>query len=173
MITIVSATNREDSITAKIALLFSELLNQMNVENQIMDLCNLPKDFMFSNFNDASTPDFVNIIHTYIHMAERFIVISPEYHGSYPGILKALIDCIGNKGFKSKKVALVGVSSGRAGNLRGLDHLTALFHHLKAQVFSSKPKLSEIHKLFNEDGVLDDSVTLKLIKNQLNGFLIF
>ena len=44
---------------------------------------------------------------------------------------------------------------------------------LKAQVFSSKPKLSEIHKLFNEDGVLNDSVTLKLIKNQLNDFLIF
>lgn len=173
MITIVSATNREQSITAKVALIYSELLNQMNEENQIMDLCNLPKDFMFSNFNHASTPTFVNIIDTYIHMADSFIVISPEYHGSYPGIFKALIDCIGNEGFKSKKVALIGVSTGRAGNLRGLDHLSALFHHLKAEVFSSKPKLSEIHKLFNEDDVLDDSVTLKLIKNHINGFLTF
>jgi len=173
MITIVSATNREESNTAKIALLYSKSLNQMNEENQILDLCNLPKDFIFSNFNDSSTPDFVNIIDTYIHMADRFIVISPEYHGSYPGILKVLIDCIGNEGFKSKKVALVGVSTGRAGNLRGLDHLTALFHHLKAQVFSSKPKLSEIHKSFNEDDVLDDSVKLELIKNHINGFLAF
>ena len=81
---------------------------------------------------------------------------------------------LGNDGIKEKKVALVGVSSGRAGNLRGLDHLSALFHHLRAEVYSSKPKLSVIHKLFNDkDDVLDDSDTLKLIQNQINGFLTF
>ena len=69
---------------------------------------------------------------------------------------------------------MVGVSSGRAGNLRGLDHLSALFHHLRAEVYSSKPKLSVIYKLFNdEDDELDDSDTLKLIQNQINGFLTF
>ena len=88
-------------------------------------------------------------------------------------VFKAFIDCIGNDGIKEKKVALVGVSSGRAGNLRGLDHLSALFHHLRAEVYSSKPKLSVVHKLFNEQNVLDDSDTLKLIQNQINGFLTF
>ncbi|GIS04498.1 MAG: hypothetical protein CM15mP107_1180 [Bacteroidota bacterium] len=57
--------------------------------------------------------------------------------------------------------------------MRGLDHLSALFHHLRAEVYSSKPKLSLIHKLFNDDDVLDDSESLKLIKNQIDGFLIF
>ena len=173
MITIVSTTNREESMTYKVALSYSKLLDQMHVEHQIFDLCHLPTDFMFSNFGDTATDDFVNQVDQYINKADRFIVISPEYHGSYPGIFKAFIDCIGNDGLKEKKVALVGVASGRAGNLRGLDHLTALFHHLRAEVYSSKPKLSVIYKLFNEKDVLDDLDTLKLIQNQINGFLTF
>ena len=173
MITIVSATNRVGSITYKVAMLYSEILNQMDVKHQIFDLSHLPNDFIFSNFDDTSTADFVNQVDQYIIKADRFIVISPEYHGSYPGIFKAFIDCIGNEGIKEKKVALVGVSTGRAGNLRGLDHLSALFHHLRAEVYSSKPKLSVVHKLFNEQDVLDDSDTLKLIQNQINGFLTF
>lgn len=173
MITIVSTTNREESMTYKIALLYSKLLDQMHEEHQIFDLRQLPTDFIFSNFDDTATDDFVNQVDQHINKAARFIVISPEYHGSYPGIFKSFIDCIGNDGFKEKKVALVGVSSGRAGNLRGLDHLTALFHHLRAEVYSSKPKLSVIHKLFNEKDVLDDHDTLKLIQNQINGFLTF
>ena len=174
MITIVSTTNREGSLTYKVAMLYSKLLNQINVANQIFDLSLLPKDFIFSNFGDNQTDYFVKQVQQFIHKADRFIIISPEYHGSYPGIFKAFIDCIGNDGIKEKKVALVGISSGRAGNLRGLDHLSALFHHLRAEVYSSKPKLSVIYKLFNdEDDELDDSDTLKLIQNQINGFLTF
>ena len=173
MITIISATNRKDSVTAKVAGLYSELLNQINVENQVMYLCDLPADFMFSNFYGSSTQPFVDIVDRYINNADKFIVISPEYHGSYPGIFKALIDCVGGENIKTKKVTLVGVSTGRAGNLRGMEHLTALFHHLRAEVFSSKPKLSEIHKLFNEAGEIDDSDTLKLIQNHLKNFIAF
>ena len=174
MITIVSATNREGSITYKIAMLYSKLLDQINVKNQILDLRHLPKDFAFTNFGDTSTDYFVSLVDKYIDKADGFIIVSPEYHGSYPGIFKAFIDCIGNDGIKDKKVALVGVSSGRAGNLRGMDHLSALFHHLRAEVYSSKPKLSLIHKLFNDkDDTLDDSDTLKLIQDQINGFLTF
>ena len=38
MITIVSATNREGSITYKVANFYSRLLDQMDVNNQIFDL---------------------------------------------------------------------------------------------------------------------------------------
>tara|TARA_A100001015_G_C15036060_1_gene736299 strand:+ start:3608 stop:4129 length:522 start_codon:yes stop_codon:yes gene_type:complete len=173
MITIISSTNREQSYTYKVALFYSKLLDKIYVEHQIFDLRDLPTDFIFSDFDESTTDDFVNQVHQYIYRADRFIIISPEYHGSYPGIFKAFIDCIGNDGIQEKKVALVGVSTGRAGNLRGLDHLSALFHHLRAEVYSSKTKLSLIHKLFNDHDILDDPKTLKLINNQINGFLTF
>lgn len=173
MITVISATNREGSITARVAKLYSGLLNRINVENQIMDLCDLPVDFMYSNFNGSSTESFVDIVDTYINKADKFVVVSPEYHGSYPGVFKSLIDCVGGEGIKSKKVALVGVSTGRAGNLRGMEHLTSLFHHLKAEVFSSKPKLSEIHKLLNEAGEIKNPETERLLQDQIERFIAF
>jgi len=173
MITIISATNREDSLTAKVAGVYSQFLNQMNVENQVMDLCDLPKDFVFSNFYGASTTPFAEIVQKYIKNADKFVVVSPEYHGSYPGIFKAFFDCIGGENIKTKKVTLVGVSTGRAGNLRGMEHLTALFHHLRAEVFSLKPKLSQVHKLLNDERKIEDAETVKLIQDHLEGFMDF
>ena len=49
MITIISTTNRMGSITSKVAMLYSELINQMSVNHQIFDLSYLPNDFIFSN----------------------------------------------------------------------------------------------------------------------------
>ena len=173
MITIISATHREDSLTAKVADIYSEFLNQLNIENQVFYLKDLPKDFLFTNFYGASTEPFVEMVNSYFENVNKFIVVSPEYHGSYPGIFKSLVDCIGGEMIKEKKVALVGVATGRIGNLRGMDHLTALFHHLKAEVFSSKPKISQVHKLLDESGKLNDDETEKVIKSQLKGFLAF
>jgi NAD(P)H-dependent FMN reductase len=113
------------------------------------------------------------MIEKYFGQSEKLIVVSPEYHGSYPGVFKALLDCIGGELIKAKKVALVGVASGRIGNLRGMDHLTALFHHLKAEVYSSKPKLSQINKILNEAGELNDAEAKGVINAQIQGFLAF
>tara|TARA_B110000196_G_scaffold317659_1_gene331240 strand:+ start:1028 stop:1549 length:522 start_codon:yes stop_codon:yes gene_type:complete len=173
MITIISATNRRDSLTVKVANYYSKLLANKNISNQVMDLCELPPDFMFSNSFGASTSEFTALVSKYINSADKFVVISPEYHGSYPGVFKSFMDCIGSEGVSNKKVALVGVASGRAGNLRGMEHLTSLFHHLKAEVFSSKPKLSEIHKLLNEQGEIDNPETVSLLQDQIERFIKF
>ena len=112
-------------------------------------------------------------IEKYIKRANMFVVVSPEYHGSYPGIFKALIDCIGNEFIKDKKVALVGHATGRVGNLRGMEPLTSLFDHLKAEVLSSKPKLSEVHKLQGEHGEINNPETVKLLQDQIDSFVKF
>ena len=173
MITIISATNRKDSLTLKVAQFYSTLLTAKNIPNQVMDLGDLPRDFMFSNFYGATTPEFSAMVDVYINKADKFVVASPEYHGSYPGVFKSFMDCIGNNGISNKKVALLGVATGRAGNLRGMDHLTSLFHHLKAEVFSSKPKLSQVHKLLNDQGKIENPETVALLQDQIDRFLKF
>ena len=173
MITIISATNRKDSLTIKVAGYYSKLLSNENIKNQVMDLCYLPKDFIFSNSFGETTEEFTSMTTKYFKNADKFVVISPEYHGSYPGIFKSLIDCVESDSISEKKVALVGIASGRAGNLRGMDHLTSLFHHLKAEVFSAKPKLSEIHKLLNGKGQIENAETVALLQDQIKRFIKF
>jgi NAD(P)H-dependent FMN reductase len=96
----------------------------------------------------------------------------PEYNGSFPGILKSFIDCIKPAHFAGKKIALVGVSDGHAGGLRPLDQMTAIFHHIKTNVYFDKPKLSSIESNFDTEDKMTE-VYLNKLKKQMEGFLKF
>jgi len=67
----------------------------------------------------------------------------------------------------------VGVASGRAGNLRGLGHLTDVLHHLRIEVFSHQVPLSQIDGLLNDEKELEDATTLEILKQQAREFLVF
>jgi NAD(P)H-dependent FMN reductase len=82
------------------------------------------------------------------------------------------IDSLKPEHFKNKRVALVGVASGRAGNLRGLDHLTAIMHHLGVEVLSKRTYVSHVHKGVT-DGVLTDLEAIRSIAAQAEKFLAF
>ena len=73
----------------------------------------------------------------------------------------------------NKKILLTGVSTGRAGNLRGMEHLTGVLLYLKANVHHNRLPLSIVHTLLNADGILTDEVTINSINIQVDEFLIF
>ena len=173
MITIVSATNRENSFTYKVANIYFTCLNNLNVESQIFDFRDLPDDFLFSSSYGRKNKKFDLLVNKYLIGIDKYIFICPEYNGSIPGVLKSFIDCCDYKLYKSKKIGLVGISDGHAGNLRGLDHLTSIFHHLNSEIHSSKPKLSHISKGFNKKGDLINEKYLQLINDHINSFSNF
>ena len=98
----------------------------------------------------------------------------PEYNGSYPGILKLMMD---NTDIKKvwwyKKVLLTGVSTGRAGNLRGMEHLSGVLLHMRMQVHYNRLPISIVDKLMDEAGHFIDIPTLSAINIQLDEFLKF
>ena len=172
MITIFSSTNRKNSYTNKVANIYLSTFKNNNIKSQIFDFQELPIDFIFSNSYGNKTKDFEFLINKYLINIEKYIFICPEYNGSIPGVLKAFIDCSDYKLYKSKKISLVGVANGRAGNLRGIDHLTSIFHHLGGEVFSIKPKLSNIQESFKNDGLINKQY-LEIINHHINSFVEF
>ncbi len=73
-------------------------------------------------------PEFSKIETTVLEPAQKFIFVSPEYNGSIPGVLKAMFDISDvKKTWWGKKALLTGVSTGRAGNLRGMDSILLQF----------------------------------------------
>ena len=68
---------------------------------------------------------------------------------------------------------MAGVSTGRAGNLRGMEHLTGVLLYLKANVYHNRLPLSVVHTLLNDDGLLSDEVTINTLKAQVDEFLLF
>ena len=72
-----------------------------------------------------------------------------------------------------KKALLVGVSTGRAGNLRGMEDLTGVLHYLKVVVHPNKLPISIVNKLLNKEGFVEDRTTLKAIYEQIDDFIRF
>jgi NAD(P)H-dependent FMN reductase len=72
-----------------------------------------------------------------------------------------------------KKAMLTGVSTGRAGNLRGMEHLTGILNYLKVTVHPNRLPISVVDKLMDGDGRIRDEATLAALHAQLDGFLRF
>jgi NAD(P)H-dependent FMN reductase len=172
-ITIISGTNRLDSNTEKIADFYLNVLKKKGVDAQLFNLKDLPSSFISSELYGNRSPEFQHVIDNFIEKQTKFIFISPEYNGSFPGVLKAFLDAVHPKYWENNKACLVGVSSGRAGNLRGMEHLTNILNYLKINVYHNKLPISLVSNLLNESKQLADLETQKVIDVQLDGFLNF
>ena len=172
MITIISGTNRSNSNTYKVASTCKEILDNRDCASQIFSLEDLPNDFLFSEMYQDHTEEFTNTIEQYLHQVDKIIFVIPEYHGSYPGVLKSFMDAISDDDVMNKKAMLIGVASGHAGAIRPLGHFTEVLHHLKVEVFSRKPKLSYIDKLLGPVGI-NNKNTKENLETQLMLFLAF
>lgn len=166
MYTVICGTNRDDSNTQKVARQYIELLAQKGVKANYLSLEGLNVLNRNKEFNAIEKEMLVP--------AQKFIFISPEYNGSIPGVLKAMIDISDiSKVWWGKKALLTGVSTGRAGNLRGMEHLTGILHYLKMFVHPNKLPISVVDQLLNGDGVITDKATLQAIGVQLDEFIKF
>ncbi|HMH20252.1 MAG TPA: NAD(P)H-dependent oxidoreductase [Puia sp.] len=166
MYTIISGTNRPDSNTLKIAKQYKELLLRKGVEAHLLSLEGL-------NVLERN-PVFGEIEHELLIPAPKFIFISPEYNGSIPGVLKAMFDISDiDRAWKGKKALLTGISTGRAGNLRGMEHLTGILNYMKVTVHHNKLPISVVNTLLNADGEITDKRTLETIDIQLEEFMEF
>ena len=166
MITIISGTNRHGSNTGKVAEQYRQLLQKKGIEPQFVSLEGLDV-----NERNAQVQQLEKDI---LIPTDKFIFVSPEYNGSIPGVLKSLIDISDiKKVWWGKKALLTGVSTGRAGNLRGMEHLTGILHYVKMHVHHNKLPISVVDKLLNGTSVITDAATLQAIDEQLNEFLAY
>jgi NAD(P)H-dependent FMN reductase len=164
MITIISGTNRKDSMTLRMAQVYHTYLSELTDQVQLLSLENL-------NVLER-TAQLLDVEQRLLIPSEKFIFIMPEYNGSFPGILKLLLDNTDiRRCWWHKKAALVGVADGRGGNLRGIEHMTNILHYLKMNVFYNKLPLSRINEELNEQGELLQPATILSIKQQLADFL--
>ena len=173
MITIVCTTNRPDSNTRKVAQLYHDSLKQLGAESQVLDLKEVDVAWIQSSNYGDNAPEFESVVATFVRPIEKIILITPEYNGSFPGYLKFFIDACNHGDWSGKKIALMGLASGRAGNVRGLDHITGIMHYLGSEVYSKKVYLSQINQSLTATGEIENDVLSREIELQLKGFVTF
>jgi chromate reductase, NAD(P)H dehydrogenase (quinone) len=164
--TVISATNRANSNTNRVAKQYLQLLSDRKVNVQLMSL----EGWKWL----ARDPEFTKIESEILAPTTKFVFVVPEYNGSIPGVLKVMFDISSYKDtWYGKKAMLTGIATGRAGNLNGLEHLTSILHYLNVVVHPNKLPISSVDKLLNPQGLIVDEGTVLAMKHQLNEFIRF
>ena len=98
----------------------------------------------------------------------------PEYNGSFPGVLKVFIDACDFPGsFYEKKAALVGLSSGKYGNIRGIEHFNGVCGYVHLHVMPLRIHISSIRQELDAEGNLFLPDTVKFTNEQMDKFILF
>ena len=175
MITLVSGTNRPHSLTSRYSSAYFELLKQKWEEVQMLDLSNLPSEALSTDIYDkGKKPEsIISLQNQYFTNTSKFIFIFPEYNGSIPGILKLLIDVLDPKvAFAGKKAGMIGIATGRQGNLRGMDHLTGILQHMNVTVMPFLLPVSKAHLEIDSTDVITET-TLKVLNVHVERMINF
>jgi chromate reductase, NAD(P)H dehydrogenase (quinone) len=87
--------------------------------------------------------------------ADAFVIASPEYNASMPGMLKNVVDWASRfrpQPFMRKQGLLMSASPSMAGGNRGLWALRIPLEHLGARVYPDMFSLAQAHQAFDASG---------------------
>jgi chromate reductase, NAD(P)H dehydrogenase (quinone) len=175
MITIICGTNRPNSTTRRLADYYLSRLTAHNAEANLLDLHDLPADFITSAlYGNAGKNAAFNELVAIAEAADKLVFIVPEYNYSIPGALKAFIDGLPYPGgIRHKKAALLGLGAGAQGGAVALSHLTDILHYLGTTVLPVQPRLALINQHFSRAGEFTQPLYPKLIEEQIELLLTF
>jgi NAD(P)H-dependent FMN reductase len=143
------------------------------VKTQLLNLAELPPD-IFSPTSYVEKPAAFNKFTDAILAAEGLVIVTPEYNGGIPGVLKYFIDMLPfPESFEHRPVCFVGHTTGIWGALRPVEQLQAIFGYRNAKIFPERVFMPGINKLLDEAGRFTSPDIEKRLEKQAAGFVGF
>jgi chromate reductase len=173
MITLIVGTNRPGSNTRKVAAHTESFYAELKVPLHVLDLAKLPPE-IFSPASYAEKPKSFQPFAAAVLQSAGLHVVTPEYNGSVPGVLKYFIDMLKfPESFEQKPVCFTGLAAGIWGALRPVEQLQAIFGYRNAHIFPVRVFLPQINNLLDASGKIKDAELLMRLKAQAGGFAGF
>ena len=173
MLTLIVGTNRPASNTRKVAAQVEEIYRGLDVPLQVLDLAKLPQE-IFLPTSYGEKPRSFHPFADAILKSSGLIIVTPEYNGGMPGILKYFIDMLKfPESFEERPVCFVGLAAGMWGALRPVEQLQLIFGYRYAYLYPERVFLPKINDLLNQEGRLTDPEILERLKTQAEGFVGF
>ena len=172
-LTLIAGTNRPGSNTRKVAAHLQTIYAELGHDVEVLDLTELPaalflpsayaeKPAAFGRFSDA------------VLTSDGLHIVTPEYNGGMPGVLKYFIDMLKfPESFEKRPVAFTGVAAGQWGALRPIEQLQAIFGYRNAYIFPERVFMPGINAQLNAEGKLVNQDSLARLKTQAEGFAAF
>lgn len=93
MISLIVGTNRPESNSRKVATHIEEIYAALKIPLHVIDLAQMPQE-IFNPTSYAKKPASFTPFSDAVLKSSGLVVVSPEYNGSLPGVLKYFIDML-------------------------------------------------------------------------------
>jgi NAD(P)H-dependent FMN reductase len=173
MITIISGTNRPGSNTRKIADIIASIYQKAAVPCRILDLADLPPEIFLPSSYAEKPPTWAQFTEA-ITSARGLVVVTPEYNGSMPGVLKYFIDMLPfPESFEARPVCFVGLAASMWGGLRPVEHLQQIFGYRNAFIFPERVFIPNVHNHLTPEGTLKNAEIFERLRTQAKAYTLF
>ena len=173
MITILAGTNRPGSNTRKVVAQVESLYLKLGVPVRIIDLAELPPEIFSPSSYGEKPASFKPFSDAVLH-STGLVIVTPEYNGSVPGVLKYFIDMLKfPESFEHRPVCFVGVAAGMWGALRPIEQLQQIFGYRNAFIYPERVFIPGIGHQLTEAGHLKDAELVARLQAQAAGFVDF
>lgn len=163
---IFAGSTRLQSYNRRLARVCADQARAAGAEVTHLELATLDIPLYNADLEARGTPPDVLRLKALMDSHPAWIIVSPEYNGSYTGLLKNTLDWAsspvaghavwgnGDKPFAGKVVGLLSASNGALGGLRALSHLNPLLQTLQCWVCPRQFALGHASEAFDGDGQL-------------------
>lgn len=161
-----AGSTRVHSFNRQLAAQAAAIAQESGVQVTHLELSTLDIPLYNADLEAKGTPADVIRLKEIMDAHPAWIICSPEYNGSYTGLLKNTLDWAsspvkghpiwgsGSKPFAGKVVGIMSASNGSLGGLRSLSHLTPLLLNLHCWVCPQQYALSRAAEAFDAEGQL-------------------
>jgi NAD(P)H-dependent FMN reductase len=140
---------RRDSYTRMAVNIALQGAQEMGAQTSLLDL----RDYRISLLDLYTEPSAdILQLRQQVRSAQGIILGTPEYHGSFSGVLKHVLDLMGFDEFEGKMLGLVGVAGGNAGAINAINGLRTVGRSLHAWVLPDQVSITEVSKAFDANG---------------------
>lgn len=162
---------RESMKVAKFVLRYLE--QRSNLQAELIDLreLNLPMMEERLRFRDDAPPGVLELS-VKINRADSILIVTPEYSGGYPGVLKNALDYLRPE-FKRKAVGIVTVSAAITGGILCLNALRQVLLSMASVPIPASLMISNVREAFDSDGNPADPALHERARAYLDEFLWF
>jgi chromate reductase, NAD(P)H dehydrogenase (quinone) len=170
-----AASLRDASLNGRLATLAGRVIEKNGGSVDVASMA----DFDCPSYDqdvqdDEGFPDAARELNRRLEASDAFVIASPEYNASMPGLLKNTIDWISRfqpQPFHERHGLLLSASPSLAGGNRGLWALRVPLEHLGARVYPEMFSLAQAHQAFDADGSLSSSMLAERFERTITGFL--
>lgn len=179
---LLAGSRRKNSLSGRLLLAVSHELDRLGLSPDIVHPDDLTAPLYHGDDEaEDGVPASIKALNKRMHAAQALVIVTPEYNGLFPPMLKNTLDWMSRKTdgqtgvavFRDKPVLLLGSSPGANGGLRALPHLRAQMANLGMHAYGPQLAVGQANQKLAEDGTVTDDTLAERLTTLTDGFARF